>query len=164
MIAHHIFTFVLRFKNLAATQQNLLKSKQNVCLKTCYAHRSLGATLEMWEPFLVRVRAFTSFISNHDVTIDSFSEAMASFRSFFESNVTKTLSVAEYLQRVVLSHTVTPLDIRNHLRQATAVLNEPRDGSDNPLCFTAGLTLGVHVDAEFENVCDPSCLRVQVRW
>ena len=117
----------------------------------------------MWEPFLVRVKAFNRFISNHDVTIDHLSEAMVSFRGFFESNVTNTSSVADYLQQIVLRHSVTPLDIGNHLRQATAVLNEPRGGSDNPFCFTAGLTLGVNVDAEFDNVCDPSLVRVQVR-
>jgi hypothetical protein len=46
---------------------------------------------------------------------------------------------------------------------ASAVIVEPTGESDSPLKFTAGLLLGITLDAEISNVADTSLIRIQVR-
>lgn len=44
----------------------------------------------------------------------------------------------------------------------TAVIVEPTGESDTPVKFTAGLLLGISLDAEISNLVDVSNIRVQV--
>lgn len=124
--------------------------------------RSLNSMLQVWEAFLTRIKTFSNFINTENVNTDAFCAAVISFPSFFESNITNPSGVMDYVQSVMLSHQVASLQLTTGLRQASAVLNEPRGGSDNPLCFSAGLTLGINVEAMLENVADATKVRVQV--
>ena len=124
--------------------------------------RNLNSMLQVWESFLTRIKIFSNFLNVQNIDADDFSAAVVSFPSFFESNITNPSGVVEYIQSIVLSHKVAPLQLTGDLHQAKATLNEPRGGSDNPLCFHAGLTLGINVEAALEDVTDPSKVRVQV--
>ena len=110
----------------------------------------------------MRIKAFANFINAENICADAFCEAIIFFPSFFESNITNPSVVMDYIHSVMLSHQVASLQLTSSLRQASAVLNEPRGGSDNPLCFSAGLTLGINVEAILENVSDAAKVRVQV--
>jgi integrator complex subunit 4 len=46
----------------------------------------------------------------------------------------------------------------------TAVIVEPTGESDTPIKFTAGLLLGISLDAEIYNLTDVSNIRVQVKY
>ena len=124
--------------------------------------RTLNTTLLVWEPLLLRIKSFANFLNTQDAMSDPFIETMLSFPNFFEANITKPLSIAEYLLSVISSHHVPCLELGSHVRQASAVLTEPDGRSDNPLCFTAGLTLGINIDASLENIAEPGNVRVQV--
>lgn len=124
--------------------------------------RGLNSMLQVWESFLMRIKAFLNFINMENITTDAFCAAIVSFPSFFESNITNPSGVMDYIHSLMLSHQVESLQLTSSLYQASAVLNEPRSGSDNPLCFSAGLTLGIKVEAMLENVPDATKVRVQV--
>lgn len=125
--------------------------------------RSLNSMLQVWESFLMRIKTFSNFINVENINTDAFCAAVVSFPSFFESNITNPSGVMDYIHSIMLSHQVPSLQLTTSLRQASAVLNEPRGGSDNPLSFSAGLTLGINVEAMLESVADTSKVRVQVR-
>lgn len=124
--------------------------------------RSLNSMLQVWESFLTRIKTFSNFINAENILTDAFCAAVVSFPSFFESNITNPSGVMDYVHSIMLSHQVASLQLTGSLRQASAVLSEPRGGSDNPLFFSAGLTLGINVEAMLENVEDATKVRVQV--
>ena len=111
---------------------------------------------------MTRIKTFSHFINTENINTDAFCAEVVSFPSFFESNITNPSGVVDFVQSIMLSHEVPSLELTGSLRQACAVLNEPRGGSDNPLCFSAGLTLGINVEAVLENVADATNVRVQV--
>lgn len=124
--------------------------------------RNLNSMLQVWESFLNRIKTFSNFINTENINTDAFCAEVVSFPGFFESNITNPAGVVDYIQSIMLSHEVPCLELHSSLSQASAVLNEPRGGSDNPLCFSAGLTLGVNVEAILENVPDATKVKVQV--
>lgn len=124
--------------------------------------RNLNSMLQVWESFLNRIKTFSNFINTENINTDAFCAEVVSFPGFFESNITNPAGVVDYIQSIMLSHEVPCLELHSSLSQASAVLNEPREGSDNPLCFSAGLTLGVNVEAILENVPDATKVKVQV--
>ena len=48
------------------------------------------------------------------------------------------------------------------LRMTCATINEPTGKSDTPLKFTAGLILGLTLDAVIDNVADIKYIRIKV--
>lgn len=124
--------------------------------------KNLGSTLLVWQSFLARIKHYSAILGTSGTKLDAFSEALLSFQDFFEANITKPSLIADHLQSIVLQRTISLLDLTTHLKESSAILTEPQGGSENPLSFTAGLTLGINVDATLENIADPSCVRVQV--
>ncbi|PFX32501.1 integrator complex subunit 4-like [Stylophora pistillata] len=124
--------------------------------------RNLNSMVQVWESFLTRIKTFSNFINTENINTDAFCAEVVSFPGFFESNITNPSGVVDYVQSIMLSHEVPWLELHSSLSQASAVLNEPRGSSDNPLCFSAGLTLGINVEAMLENVPDARKVRVQV--
>ncbi|XP_067037062.1 integrator complex subunit 4-like [Acropora muricata] len=152
--------FLLRQLRLIVHAVQILVTQRD--RSTC--DKSLNSILQIWESFLMRIKAFANFINAENICADAFCEAIIFFPSFFESNITNPSVVMDYIHSVMLSHQVASLQLTSSLRQASAVLNEPRGGSDNPLCFSAGLTLGINVEAILENVSDAAKVRVQVMF
>lgn len=152
--------FLLRQLRLIVHAVQILVTQRD--RSTC--DKSLNSILQIWESFLMRIKAFANFINAESICADAFCEAIIFFPSFFESNITNPSVVMDYIHSVTLSHQVASLQLTSSLRQASAVLNEPRGGSDNPLCFSAGLTLGINVEAILENVSDAAKVRVQVMF
>lgn len=125
--------------------------------------KSLGSTLLVWQSFLARIRHYSALVGTSGTKLDEFGQALLSFQEFFEANITKPSCIADYLQSFILTRRVNCLELTSHLKQASAILTEPQGGSENPICFSAGLTFGINVDAMLENIAHPSCVRVQVR-
>lgn len=48
------------------------------------------------------------------------------------------------------------------IQRVTAIVNEPKDRTDNVYRFTAGLPMAINIDINFENVSDASAIRIQV--
>ena len=154
----HQQIFLLRQLRLIAHALQILVTQRYSSARD----RSLNSMLQIWESFLMRIKTFSNFINEENIHTDAFSAAVVSFPSFFESNITNPSEVMNYVHSIVLSYQVAQLQFTNSLHQASAVMNEPHGGSDNPLCFSAGLTLGINVEAVLENVGDASKVRVQV--
>ena len=150
--------FLLRQLRLIAHALQILVTQRYSSAR----ERGLNSMLQVWESFLMRIKTFSNFINAENISTDAFCAGIVSFPSFFESNITNPSGVMDYVHSIILPHQVASLQLTTSLRQASAVLNEPRGGSDNPLCFSASLTLGINVEAMLENVVDASKIRVQV--
>lgn len=124
--------------------------------------KNLGSTLQVWQSFLARVKHYTKLLSTSGIKLDSFGQALMSFQDFFEANITKPLFITEHLQSIVLERRMSHIELDTRIKEASATMTEPQGGSENPLTFTSGLTLGINVDALIENIGDPSCVQIQV--
>jgi hypothetical protein len=136
-----------------------------------YLHRNSSKALQsnsvavsVWEQLLARIRAQNKLHGPGEVDNESLIRTLGSFQDFVESNITKPFVIVDHLQSLVSNYQPPPLTLENQLRQASAVINEPQGGSDNPLRFTAGLTLGVDVDADITNVMHTSQVYIQVSY
>jgi hypothetical protein len=52
----------------------------------------------------------------------------------------------------------------SQIRMTSATIVEPTGESDTPVKFTAGLLLGITLDAEISNLSDVSNVRIQVKY
>ncbi|EDV18877.1 uncharacterized protein TRIADDRAFT_62657 [Trichoplax adhaerens] len=50
------------------------------------------------------------------------------------------------------------------IQRVTAIVNEPKDKTDNVYRFTARLPVAINIDINFENVSDPSVIRILVTF
>ena len=148
----------IRHLRLVAHALQIIVTQRTELLTT----KAVSSTLHIWGLLLERIRNLSQHVRRSNQTWESFAESLDTFQQFVESNITKPANIMQYLQDMFLSHRLQPLKVENHLRQSRAVLNEPAGGSDNPLRFTAGLTVKIHIDAMLENVSDPSCVNIQV--
>jgi len=161
----HTFTGLSSQQTFLLRQLRLIAHALQILVSQRYSRandKNLNSMLQVWESFLTRIKTFSHFINTENINTDAFCAEVVSFPSFFESNITNPSGVVDFVQSIMLSHEVPSLELTGSLRQACAVLNEPRGGSDNPLCFSAGLTLGINVEAVLENVADATNVRVQV--
>lgn len=75
----------------------------------------------------------------------------------------KISDILKHLQHAVKS--IAPCGIAFHsscVRKVTAIMHEPTGSSDNPVRFTAGLTVTIPVQATLQNVQNADCIRLKV--
>lgn len=161
------------FVGLDSEQRGMIREIRLLAhtLLIIYLHRnnpkalqSNSVAVNVWEQLLARIRSQHKLHHSVERNTGSLIWTLGSFQAFVESNITKPFVIVDHLQSLVSSHQSPPLALENQLRQASAVINEPHGGSDNPLRFTAGLTLGVDVDADIINVMHTSQVYIQVSY
>ncbi|CAB3996489.1 Hypothetical predicted protein [Paramuricea clavata] len=159
------------FVGLDSEQRGMIREIRLLAhsLLIIYLHRNNSKALQsnsvavrVWEQLLARIRSQNKLNGSGERTHESLIRTLGSFQDFVESNITKPFVIVDHLQSLVSSYQPPPLALENQLRQASAVINEPQGGSDNPLRFTAGLTLGVDIDADITNVMHTSQVYIQV--
>lgn len=160
------------FMGLDSEQREIIREIRLLAhgLLIIYLHRSNPKALQnnnvgvhVWEQFLARLRCHRKFDGIGNRNNESLIRTLGSFQDFVEYNITNPLVIVDYLHSLVSGYRVPALVLENQLRQTEAVISEPQGGSDNPLRFTAGLTLGVDVNAEITNITHTSQVYVQVR-
>lgn len=160
------------FMGLDSEQREMIREIRLLAhgLLIIYMHRSNPKALQnnsvgvnVWEQLLARLRCHTKFHGSGEQDGESLIRTFGSFQDFVECNITNPLVIVDHVQSLVNTYQLRALVLENQLRQAEAVMNEPQGGSDNPLRFTAGLTLGIDVDAEITNIASTSQVYVQVR-
>ena len=161
------------FVGLDSEQRGMIREIRLLAhsLLIIYLHRNNSKALQsnsvavsVWEQLLARIRSQNKLHGSGERNHESLIRTLGSFQDFVESNITKPFVIVDHLQSLVSSCQPPPLALENQLRQASAVINEPQGGSDNPLRFTAGLTLGVDVDADITNVMHTSQVYIQVSY
>lgn len=159
------------FVGLDSEQREIIREIRLLAhsLLIIYLHRSNPKALQsnsvavsIWEQLLARIRSQNKLHGSDEQKTGSLTQSLGSFQDFVESNITNPFVIVDHLQSLVTSYQEPPLTLENQVRQASAVINEPQGGSDNPLRFTAGLTLGVDVDADIKNVMHISQVYIQV--
>ncbi|XP_072034056.1 integrator complex subunit 4-like [Amphiura filiformis] len=114
------------------------------------------------EQYLQRLTSMHRLFVAHSLQPDSFTQAL--FSEMHKLAATKSGILAKFLQPLLIHTKVPSLILSNKVCRATAAINEPIGGSDNPLRFTAGLALSVFMDCQLENVQDLQRVQVQVRF
>lgn len=121
------------------------------------------------EAFLEQVDSLQRFQEDQGLQPDSFTSAL--FRDLESLEDPKPGTVARVLQPLLQSCPCPSLRLNvksceglERVKQASAVIHEPAADSENVHKFTAGLVLGITMDAEIENVENVKNVRVKVKY
>lgn len=171
-------TFNLNHRFLGLQKQELAALKQlrlrALALQLVVVIKgSNTSALGLCEAFLDQVEMLQAFLEENELQPDSFTAAM--FRDMDALEEPKPGSVARVLQPLIQAHLCPTLRLCCHtseqgdtglerIRQTRATIYEPAGETDLPQKFTAGLVLGVTLDAEIENVQEVKNVRVKVKY
>uniref|UniRef100_A0A2L2YE14 Integrator complex subunit 4 n=2 Tax=Parasteatoda tepidariorum TaxID=114398 RepID=A0A2L2YE14_PARTP len=121
------------------------------------------------EAFLEQVDSLQRFQEEQGLSPDSFTSAL--FRDLDSLEDPKPGTVARVLQPLLQSCPCPSLRLNvdspeglARVKQASAVIHEPAADSENVHKFTAGLVLGITMDAEVENVENVKNVKVKVKY
>lgn len=155
----HMFTG-LSPTEIVAVKQMRLKA---FALQLVYIVRgSNSSALALCEHLLDQVESLQKYLTNNNLQADPFTDAL--FRDMDQMDDPKPGTVARILQPRLQGYQSMPLHLTSIVAQAKATIYDPTGESDNPIKFTAGLVLGVNLDAEIENVEDVKTVRVKVKY
>lgn len=105
---------------------------------------------KLWENFFKRINKFKEHVSTSSSTSDRYNSVFA-LQEAVEQNLSSVTTLLDLLQKFFRGQPIS-LKIENRLRQATARIMEPTNNVDNPIRFSAGLTLAVDVVAWLKNI------------
>ncbi|PRD20942.1 UNVERIFIED_CONTAM: ints4 [Trichonephila clavipes] len=121
------------------------------------------------EAFLEQVDSLQRFQEEQGLSSDSFTSAL--FRDLDSLEDPKPGTVARVLQPLLQSCPCPSLRLNvdcpeglERVKQASAVIHEPAVDSESVHKFTAGLVLGITMDAEIENVENVKNVKVKVKY
>lgn len=123
---------------------------------------SNSAALALCEYFLDQVDNLQRFLMTNQLQTDAFTAAV--FTEMDQLDDPKPGAVARLLQPILQLHDSPSLQLSSKIQQAKATIHDPTGESDNPVKFTAGLVIGVHLDAELEHVSNLKVVRIQVKY
>lgn len=125
-------------------------------------HGSNASALALCEHFLNELDALQRFLSQESLPVEPFTSAVMRDLALLEDP--KPGAVARALLPLI-SIPPGPLPrAPNTVRMCSARILEPRGEADSALSFTAGLVLGVPLDAELSNLSNVAALRVKVKY
>ncbi|GIY87435.1 integrator complex subunit 4 [Caerostris darwini] len=131
--------------------------------------RSNTSALGPCEAFLEQADSLQRFQEDQGLTPDSFTSAL--FRDLDSLEDPKPGTVARVLQPLLQSCPCPSLRLNvdspeglERVKQASAVIHEPAADSESVHKFTAGLVLGITMDAEIENVENIKNVKVKVKY
>ncbi|KAG1687336.1 Integrator complex subunit 4 [Nymphon striatum] len=133
---------------------------------TYVVNTSNTSALSLCDNFLDQIEAMQRYMHENDVKHDSFTEFFFTELSKIEDP--KPGAVARLLLPLFTTHQIVmPIfegDTRNRIHEINATIDEPSGESDNPLKFTAGLVLGVNLDAQIHHIENVKQVRVKVKY
>lgn len=156
----HLFVG-LKEVDLTAVKQFKLKS---LALQLVYIVRaSNSSALALCEHFLEQVEDTQRYLGEQGLQPEPFTASV--FKEMGQLEDTKPGPVARSLLPLLQVSSPAPLPRPNiAVRMSTAVITEPTGEVDAALKFTAGLVVGVPLDAELYNVRNTATLRVKVKY
>ncbi|PNF19739.1 hypothetical protein B7P43_G14759 [Cryptotermes secundus] len=156
----HLFVG-LKEEDLAAVKQFKLKA---LALQFVYIVRaSNSSALAVCEHFLEQVEDTQRYLSEQGLQPEPFTASV--FKEMGQLEDTKPGPVARtVLPLLQVSSPAPPPPPNIAVRMSTAVITEPTGEVDAALKFTAGLVVGVPLDAELCNVRNTATLRVKVKY
>jgi len=156
----HLFVG-LKEVDLAAVKQFKLKA---LALQLVYIVRaSNSSALALCEHFLEQIEDTQRYLGEQGLQPEPFTASV--FKEMGQLEDTKPGPVARSLLPLLQVSSPAPPPRPNiAVRMSTAVITEPTGEVDAALKFTAGLVVGVPLDAELYNVRNTATLRVKVKY
>ena len=121
-----------------------------------------GSALALGEYFLEQAQQLERHLVESGQPLDAFTEALVRGLEALEER--KAGAMARVLAPLLTETAVAPLRLGSALTQAAAVIFEPRQETEHPQKFTAGLVLGIPLDCELRHVSDISQVRLRVQY
>lgn len=163
-------TFRLRhaFTNLSPAEEASIRNLRvrTLALQLVYVvHGSTGSALGLCDNFLEHTEALHRYLTDEKLSADSFLEAV--FEELSQLEEPRPGAVARILQPLLLTHPVpalAPIINPAQVRMCSAEIIEPQPDSEAIHKLSAGLVVGVPLDAEISHIPDPSTLRIRVAY
>ncbi|CAH1783179.1 unnamed protein product [Owenia fusiformis] len=152
----------LTISDLAVIRQLGLKAYCLQLLATIHGNSRDAACLQMCDDVYQRVTELESFLSTHNMPFDPFTARLVSELGELESR--QPAIFLRVLQSTLGLHKIDIHTLSNNVQKAHVVIHEPVSESDNPIRFTAGLTVGVQFIAIIENIDDSHNLRLKIKY
>ncbi|XP_063598149.1 integrator complex subunit 4-like [Penaeus indicus] len=163
-------TFRLRhaFTNLSPQAEASIRNLRvrTLALQLVYVvHGSTGSALGLCDNFLEHTEALHRYLTDEKLSGDSFLETV--FEELSQLEEPRPGAVARILQPLLISHPVpalAPITNPREIRMCSAEILEPQPDSEVIYKLSAGLVVGVPLDAEVSHIPNPSTLRIRVAY
>ncbi|XP_037801063.1 integrator complex subunit 4-like [Penaeus monodon] len=163
-------TFRLRhaFTNLSPQAEASIRNLRvrTLALQLVYVvHGSTGSALGLCDNFLEHTEALHRYLTDEKLSGDSFLETV--FEELSQLEEPRPGAVARILQPLLISHPVpalSPITNPREIRMCSAEILEPQPDSEVIYKLSAGLVVGVPLDAEVSHIPNPSTLRIRVAY
>lgn len=151
----------LRSTELAAVKQFKLKA---LALQLVYiVTGSNSSALSLCDHFLLQVEETQKYLSDESVNVELFTSQL--FKEMAQLEETKPGPVARSVLKLLqTSNLALPPHPNISVRMLSADINEPQGDADNAYKFTAGMVIGIPLDADIRNLRDTSILRVKLKY
>lgn len=115
------------------------------------------------ETYLEQLQALKKFLDSNELSPDPCFVYLFSVLNDLENG--KISDILKHLQHAVKNIAPCGIALQNTcVRKVTAIMHEPTGSSDNPVRFTAGLTVTIPVHATLENVKNPGSIRLKIHY
>ncbi|ODM99768.1 Integrator complex subunit 4 [Orchesella cincta] len=123
---------------------------------------SNASALAICQNLLEQAETVQKYLEENNLTPDEFTFAMLKMLDSLDEP--KPGTVAKHLLPLFEAHQIPLISFSSSIKMASATIIEPTGESDNALKFTAGLLLGIPVDAEIHNLEDTSYVRIMINY
>ena len=156
------------FTNLSAAEEASVRSLRvrTLALQLVYVvHGSTGSALGLCDNFLEHTETLHRYLMQEQLSPDTFLDAL--FGELGQLEEPRPGAVARILKPLLLAHPVPPLAPFNNpasMHMCWAEILEPQVDSEVVHKLSAGLIVGVGLDAEVWHIPDPGSLRIRVTY
>ncbi|KAK3907732.1 Integrator complex subunit 4 [Frankliniella fusca] len=151
----------LRSTELAAVKQFKLKA---LALQLVYiVTGSNSSALSLCDHFLLQVEETQKFLSDESLNVELFTSHL--FKEMAQLEETKPGPVARCVLKLLQTSSLAlPPHPNISIHMLSADITEPQGDADNAYKFTAGMVIGIPLDADIRNLRDTSILRVKLKY
>uniref|UniRef100_A0A8D9FEG4 Integrator complex subunit 4 n=1 Tax=Cacopsylla melanoneura TaxID=428564 RepID=A0A8D9FEG4_9HEMI len=135
-----------------------------LALQLVYVVRATNQSARTFcQHFLLQVELMSRFLKDKSIQPEEFIATM--MRDLNQLEDTKPGTVARCLLPLLqLCHLTSPPQPNTQVGMCYAVINAPALSSDTVLKFTAGLLMGINLDADIYHLSNTQCLRIKVKY
>ncbi|XP_034232413.1 integrator complex subunit 4 isoform X1 [Thrips palmi] len=146
---------------LAAVKQFKLKA---LALQLVYiVTGSNSSALSLCDHFLLQVEETQKYLTDESVNAETFTSLLFKEMALLEE--TKPGPVARSVLKLLQTSSLAPPPHPNtSVHMLSAVINEPQGDADSAYKFTAGMVIGIPLDADIRNLRDTSIVRVKLKY
>ncbi|XP_074658492.1 integrator complex subunit 4-like isoform X2 [Tubulanus polymorphus] len=146
----------------ATVRQMKLKAMTIQLLHSLRINNDRQAILQQCKTYLDTLHSLQKYLSDNGIVAENFTQSL--FTALPDLETLRLSAFTNPLQAAMYQSKPPVVKISHRLRKLRATIVEPTENSDNPLRFTAGLTVDVNMEVVLENVRDIENIKIQVEY